>query len=100
MLSKDQIINKLKQSKKVLKDSFSINKVGLFGSYSNNTYSTESDIDIIYHLETGKRMGLKDVYELELFFKDLFQIDKIDLVNSKYVNPIINSEIEKSVIYV
>ena len=59
-----------------------------------------SDIDIVYELEEAKRMGLKDVYELEIFFRNLFQIDKIDLINSKYMNPIIGSEIEKTVIYV
>jgi uncharacterized protein len=84
----------------LLKEDYNILKVGLFGSYSTNTYSEESDIDLIYELEEGKRMGLKEVHELEKFFKNLFQIEKIDLVNSKYMNPIIGNEIKKTVIYV
>jgi predicted nucleotidyltransferase len=99
-MNKKQIINTLRTNKEKLKDNFNILRVGLFGSYSTNTYSEDSDIDIVYELEEGKRMGLKDIYELELFFKTLFKIDKIDLVNSKYMNPIIGNEIEKTVIYV
>jgi hypothetical protein len=34
---------------------------------------------------------------LEVFFKKLL---KVDLVNQKYVNPIIEDEIKKTVIYV
>ena len=99
-MDKAQIINILRKNKKVLKDNFNILKIGLFGSYSTNTFTENSDIDLIYELEEGKRMGLKKVYELETFLKRLLQIDKIDLINSKYVNPIIGNEIEKTVIYV
>ncbi len=99
-MDKAQIINILRKNKEVLKDNFNILKIGLFGSYSTNTFTENSDIDLIYELEEGKRMRLREVYELETFFKRLFQIDKIDLINSKYVNPIIGNEIEKTVIYV
>ncbi len=99
-MDKAQIINILRNNKEVLKDNFNILKIGLFGSYSTNTFTENSDIDIIYELEEGKRMGLREVYELEIFFKGLFQIDKIDLINSRYMNPIISNEIEKTVIYV
>ncbi len=99
-MDKAQIINILRKNKEVLKENFNILKIGLFGSYSTNTFTENSDIDIIYELEEGKRMGLREIYELEIFFKRLFQIDKIDLINIRYMNPIIGHEIEKSVIYV
>ncbi len=99
-MDKAQIINILRQNKEVLNDNFNILKIGLFGSYSTNTFTENSDIDIIYELEEGKRMGLREVDELEIFFKRLFQTDQIDLINIKYMNPIIGNEIEKTVIYV
>jgi len=99
-MDKRQIINRLRKNKQILRDNFSILRIGLFGSYSTDTFTEDSDIDIVYELDEGKKMGLRDVYELEVFFKNLFQIDKIDLVNSKYMNPIIGNEIEKTVIYV
>ncbi len=99
-MDKAQIINVLRENQQVLKDNFNIFKIGLFGSYSTNTFTHNSDVDLIYELEEGKRMGLREVYELEIFFHKLLQINRIDLINSRYVNPIIGNEIEKTVIYV
>ena len=99
-MNKKEIISILKDHKVELEEKFSIYKVGLFGSYSSGTYTDDSDLDIIYELKKGKRLGLLEIYELEFFFKELFQMEKIDLVNAKYLNPIIESEIKKRVIYV
>ncbi|MEZ5041983.1 MAG: nucleotidyltransferase domain-containing protein [Saprospiraceae bacterium] len=99
-MDKKMIINKIKNNKNVLEKKFNIIKIGLFGSYSTDSSNEESDVDLIYELEEGKRLGFKDVYQLEIFIKDLLNIDKVDLVNHKYVNPIIEDEINKTVIYV
>lgn len=99
-MDKFSIINTLKEHKKELKDKFSISKIGLFGSYAQDKQTAQSDVDIIYELAKGKRLGFKEIYDLELFFHNLFKIEKIDIVNSKYMNPIIESEMIKSVIYV
>ena len=99
-MDKSSILNILKEHKKELKDEFSISKIGLFGSYAQNKQTDKSDIDIIYELAKGKRLGFKEIYDLELFFSNLFKVEKIDIVNSKYMNPIIESEMIKSVIYV
>ena len=99
-MNKSLIISTLRSNKAILNQRFNISKLGLFGSYSTSTNSKESDIDIIYELKEGKRLGFMEVYELETFFKSLFEIDKIDLINSKYMNPIIENEMSKTVIYV
>lgn len=99
-MDQTQIIAILSQNKEILATNFNILKVGLFGSYATNTFTEDSDVDIIYELAEGKRMGLKDIYELEVFFKQLFKTEEIDLINKQYVNPIIGYEIEKTVIYV
>lgn len=99
-MDKSLIVNKLKRNKEVFKKQFGILKIGLFGSYSTNNQHQNSDIDLVYELEEGKFLGLKELYELEVFLKDLFKIDKVDVVNKKYINPIIESEMVKTVIYV
>ena len=99
-MDKEMIINKIKNNKRVLERNFNIIKIGLFGSYSTDSSNEESDVDLIYELEEGTRLGFKDVYQLEVFIKDLLNIEKVDLVNHKYVNPIIEDEINKTVIYV
>jgi len=53
-----------------------------------------------YELKKGKRFGLKEIHLLEAYLKDLLNIDKVDLVNKKYINPIVEDEIHKTVIYV
>ncbi len=95
-----EIINKLKANKGTLERNFSITKIGLFGSYSKGQPTTSSDVDLLYELEEGKRLGFKDVDELERFFKDMLQVDKVDLVNQNYLNPIIEEEIKKNITYV
>lgn len=100
IMDKNLIINKIKENKELLRRNFSITRIGLFGSYSTGSSNEDSDIDLIYELEEGKRLGLKDVYQLEMFIKSLLNIDKVDLVNQKYVNPIIEDEIKRTVTYV
>lgn len=99
-MNKFSILESLKEIEDELKDKFQILKIGIFGSYSTDTQTEESDIDLIYELEENAKFGFKEINDLEQYFKDLFKIEKIDLVNSKYINPIIEEEIKKSVIYV
>ncbi len=99
-MDKSQIIKVLSNHKDILRKQFNILKIGLFGSYSTNSQNKDSDIDLVYQLEEGTYLGIKELFELELFFKNLFNISKIDLVNKKYINPIIENEMNKTVIYV
>ena len=43
---------------------------------------------------------MKGLFELEEFIKGILKIDNLDLVNKKYLNPIIEIEIEDSLVYV
>jgi len=99
-MNKTEIIDILKSKKELFNQNFSILKIGLFGSYATNTNSSDSDIDLIFELEEGKYLGLKEMYELEQFTQNLFNTGNIDLVNQKYLNPIVATEVEKTVIYV
>jgi len=100
MINKANILQILDAQKQVLKNKFHILRIGLFGSYANDTNSVDSDLDLIFELEEGKYLGLKETYDLEQFIQNLFGIKQVDLVNQKYLNPIIAAEVEKSVIYV
>lgn len=99
-MTRDLIIEKIRTQKEWLARSFHISRIGLFGSYAVGAPTDESDVDLIYELKDGKRLGYKDVFELEHYLKHLLNIDKVDLVNQRYVNPIIEDEIQKTVIYV
>jgi len=99
-MDKNQIMNRIKENRETLERRFNISRIGLFGSYSTNTFQDESDVDLIYDLKEGKRLGFKEVYELEEYIKELLEVDEVDLVNHEYVNPIVEDEIDKTVIYV
>ncbi len=99
-MTKTNIIQVLQAHKSAFAEQFHITDIGLFGSYATDQAHSNSDVDLVYELLEGKRLGLQEVYDLEVFVKDVLQVEKVDLVNRKYMNPIIESEMEKSVIYV
>jgi len=47
MLTKLDVLEKLKEIKPVLYKNFSVKEIGLFGSFSNNSNTENSDIDLL-----------------------------------------------------
>ena len=45
-MDKNEVIEKVKAYKALLKDYFDMNSVYLFGSYAKNNYNEDSDIDV------------------------------------------------------
>ncbi len=89
------ILNKLKELKPVLKKEYSVKKIGLFGSFSNNTYTENSDIDILVELE--RPIGWK-FFSLEIFLEKVFG-RKIDLVTKNAIKEQIKDKILQQVKY-
>ncbi len=76
MLTKNKILEKLKELKPLLVKEYSVKQIGLFGSYSDNEQNEESDIDILVEFE--KPIGWK-FFSLEKYLEDIFN-RKVDLV--------------------
>ena len=51
MISKAYILSKLKELKPELHEKYAVSEIGLFGSFSDDSYTDDSDIDIIVELE-------------------------------------------------
>jgi len=96
MITKADILSRLKELKPELYKDFSVKEIGLFGSYSDNSYTEDSDIDILVELE--KPIGWK-FFSLELYLEKVFG-RKIDLVTKNALKEQIKSEILKQVDYV
>ncbi|MDO9254713.1 MAG: nucleotidyltransferase family protein [Bacteroidales bacterium] len=96
MITKDQILSKLKELKPSLYKDFAVKEIGLFGSFSDNTYNEDSDIDILVELE--KPIGWK-FFSLELFLEKTFN-RKIDLVTKNALKEQLKVSILKEVNYV
>lgn len=97
-LKKSNIIQYLEQRKDDFIKNYFIKKIGLFGSFANDKYNINSDIDIVYETST-KDLTFSQLSQIEDELKKQFQRN-IDLVNLKYMNPIIKRKALKDVIYV
>lgn len=96
MITKAEILLKLKELKPMLYKDYAVKEIGLFGSFSDETYSENSDIDIIVELE--KPIGWK-FFSLELYLEKIFE-RKIDLVTKNALKAQIKDSILKQVNYV
>jgi predicted nucleotidyltransferase len=98
-VTKNAILKFLKEKKEEFKKTFSIEKIGLYGSYSRGDQTPDSDIDIVYVLGDGNKFGYFEYLELDEMLSGYFK-KKVELVNYKYMNPLIKHKAEKDIIYV
>lgn len=96
METRNDIFEKLKELKPVLQEAYSVKKIGLFGSFSDNSFSEDSDIDILVEFE--KPIGWR-YFTLEIFLENIFG-RKIDLVTKNALKEQIKDQILKQVRYV
>jgi predicted nucleotidyltransferase len=96
MLSKNDILNKLSDLKPILKRDFLVKEIGLFGSFSEDSFTDDSDIDILVEFE--RPIGWK-FFSLEIYLENIFG-RKIDLVTENALKEQIKDRILKQVKYV
>ncbi len=96
MLTKEYILSKLAELKPALYEDFSVTEIGLFGSFSDETFSEDSDIDLLVEFE--KPIGWK-YFSLEIYLEGIFG-RKIDLVTKNALKRQIKDRILKQVNYV
>lgn len=76
MLTKEKILEKLKQNKSYFENELGVVRIGLFGSYATGLNKPDSDVDILVELDEpnwSKLCGVWDILEKELN-------NKIDLI--------------------
>ncbi len=96
MITKNHILSKLSELKSTLHKDYAVKEIGLFGSFADNTFTKNSDIDILVELE--KPIGWK-FFTLELYLEKVFD-RKIDLVTKNALKEQIKDVILKQVNYV
>ena len=88
----------LRIHKKILKDKFQIDKIGLFGSYVRGENNINSDIDILVEFEENADFGFIRFIEIENYLSELLGV-KVDLVEKKALKPKIGKRILDEVIF-
>ena len=96
MITKNEILSKLAELKPILYRDYAVKEIGLFGSYSDNSNTEESDIDILIELE--KPIGWK-FFTLEMFLETVFK-KKIDLVTKNALKEQTKDQILKQVNFI
>ncbi len=96
-MDKKTIVRKLAGEKKIISKEYSVKELGLFGSYSTDSQTKKSDIDIL--VEFNIVPGLFRFISLEEHLSKLFG-KKVDLVRKKALRPELRKRILSEVIYV
>ncbi len=98
MTTKENILNTLRLHKPELSN-FGIRNVGLFGSYSRNEQSQNSDIDLLIDFEPEKENfdNYMAVYDI---FESIFKNERIEVVTKNGLSSYIGPKILNEVMYV
>lgn len=96
MITKNDILDKLRDLKPILYKDFSVKEIGLFGSFSDDSYTESSDIDILVELE--KPIGWR-FFSLEIYLENILG-RKIDLVTKSALKKQIKDSILRQVKYI
>ncbi|MBS3802808.1 MAG: nucleotidyltransferase domain-containing protein [Candidatus Thermoplasmatota archaeon] len=96
MLTRERIFQIIHEHKDQI-DQFGVKRIGLFGSFVNETNTYDSDVDLLVEFEKGKK-SFDNYMDLKFFLERLFQRD-VDLVIKDSVKKTLKSRILGSVEY-
>ncbi len=95
--NKNDIIQLLLLNKGLIR-SFNVQRIGIFGSFNNETNTKESDVDLLVEFEEGKKT-FKNYTGVYLFLKDILK-SEIDFRTPESLSPYIGPSILNSIEYV
>lgn len=94
----NEIKSKIKSVQQELNANFSVEEIGLFGSYVRGEETENSDLDVLISLAPNHNVGLIKFNSLKEFLSDLLNI-KVDLVIKDGIKPALKKNILSEVIY-
>jgi predicted nucleotidyltransferase len=83
-------------NKSRLSDEFGLTELAVFGSYSRNDQTEDSDIDVL--VDFGKPVGLEFI-ELAIELENLLGL-KVDLVSKNGIKPRYFESVKEELVYV
>jgi hypothetical protein len=88
--TKNELLHILSENREVIK-SYGINSLGIFGSFSKETNSEESDVDLLVDFEPNRK-SFDNFMDLNFFLEDLFG-RKVEMVTPQSLSKFIGLEI-------
>ena len=96
MFDLHKIIEILRANMEPLRKEFHVKSIGVFGSYSRNEATSESDVDLI--VDFDKPMGLEFI-SLSITLEQILK-KKVDLISRNAIKPKYYEIIKNEIIYV
>lgn len=98
MLTQEDILNRLREQKPLLKEKFYVTEIGLFGSFVRNEAHKDSDIDLLISIDAPLDIYKKTKESLQRYLKKLFG-KNVDIANPNSLKPHYKERILKQTIY-
>lgn len=95
-MNKNEILNKLRIVKPLLQQKYGVNALALFGSYSRNEQSENSDIDIM--VDFNKPLGM-EYFELVYMLRHVFHEHKVEVVTKQGIMPKYYERLKQDLVY-
>ena len=96
MKKQSNILETLKGKKQYLKDHFSVDRIGLFGSHARDEFHDKSDIDVLVRFSEPT---FDHYMELKFYLEDLFG-RSVDLVLEEKIKKRLKKIITQETLYV
>lgn len=81
-MNKQEILKKLRTLKPELQEQYAVSELALFGSYSRDEQTSNSDIDIM--IDFSKPIGMK-YFDVVYLLHDSFGKNKVEVVSKKAI---------------
>lgn len=94
--TRQQLFDKLRELKPMLRKKYGIKRIGVFGSYAINAQDEKSDVDLL--IELAEPLGWT-YFELPDIFRELLHT-KVDVTTADGIKPRIKQSILKQTIYI
>ena len=95
MTPQDDILGRMEQHASSLAESFSVRRIGLFGSFLHGRVDDNSDVDILVEFDEP---GFDNYMDLKFYLEKLFA-RPVDLVLADSLKPRIQPVIMREVVY-
>ncbi len=95
--SADEIISFLRLNSELLRKSFGVIRIGIFGSFARGEQSVSSDIDMVVEMDKDKK-NIHSFLKLKRFLEKEMERE-IDLGFEHSLKPAIKEKVMKQVIY-
>lgn len=98
-MTKNEILQYLQSKQDYFRDTFGVEFVGIFGSFSRDEATEKSDIDILYKIQKDKKLSMFSYLKINKLLEDFFH-RKVDLVREGTLKPQVKAYIQKDLMYV